>query len=33
MTQEKFEIYWQIVVDNELDYFKRHYATVYHRNM
>ena len=32
MTQDKFEFYWQIGVENEADYFIKYHATVYHRN-
>ena len=33
MTKEKFETYWQRGVDYEADYFTKHHAVVYLRNM
>ena len=33
MTQEEFKIYWQRGIDNEANYFTKHFSTVYHRNM
>ena len=33
MTQEQLKIYLQRGVDNETEYFAKHHATVYHRNI